>query len=139
MGAEEMTDRALLQQALEALEWVADERVSAYDNQLGAAILALRERLSRCDDCGKPLGGPNDLHTCSPQVDHVVDTNKKVEPEDEPFAYAYTGIKHDGSNHGPHLVWKPEYMDAMSASKGAVAVPLYTRPQPAAPATKENT
>ena len=51
--------------------------------------------------------------------------------QQEPFAYAYTGIKHNGEHHGPHLVWKPAYMDAMSASMGAVAVPLYTRPQPA--------
>ena len=47
----------------------------------------------------------------------------------KPVAYTYTGIRQDGSTHGPHLVWKPEYMDAMSASKGAVAIPLYTAPR----------
>ena len=47
----------------------------------------------------------------------------------KPVAYTYTGIRQDGSTHGPHLVWKPEYMDAMSASKGAVAIPLYAAPR----------
>ncbi len=50
------------------------------------------------------------------------------EQEQEPVAWLYTGIKQDGTEHGPHLVWKPEYMDAMSASKGAKATPLYTAP-----------
>ena len=45
--------------------------------------------------------------------------------EVEPVAWMYTGIKQDGTEHGPHLVWKPAYMDAMSASKGAQATPLY--------------
>jgi hypothetical protein len=49
----------------------------------------------------------------------------------EPVAWTYTGIKADGSEHGPHLVWNPAYMDAMSASKGAQATPLYAAPQPA--------
>lgn len=49
-------------------------------------------------------------------------------PQHQPLAWMYTGIKSDGSEHGPHLVWKPEYMDAMSASKGAKATPLYTTP-----------
>jgi len=47
------------------------------------------------------------------------------QPEQEPEAFMYVGIKHDGTTHGPHLVWKPEYMDAMSAEKGVKAVPLY--------------
>jgi hypothetical protein len=53
----------------------------------------------------------------------------------EPVAWMYTGVKQDGIEHGPHLVWKPEYMDAMSASKGAKATPLYTAPpqRPAKP------
>jgi len=46
----------------------------------------------------------------------------------EPYAYTYMGIKADGSQHGPYLCWKPEYMDVMSANKGAVAVPMYTTP-----------
>lgn len=48
----------------------------------------------------------------------------------EPYAYTYMGIKADDSQHGPHLCWKPEYMDVMSHSKGAIAIPLYTYPQP---------
>jgi len=48
--------------------------------------------------------------------------------QQEPYAYAYMGVKHDGALHGPHLVWKPEYMDAMSASMGAEAIPLYLNP-----------
>jgi hypothetical protein len=51
----------------------------------------------------------------------------------EPVAWMYTGIKCDGGEHGPHLVWKPAYMDAMSAGKGAKATPLY-----AAPPTEEH-
>lgn len=49
--------------------------------------------------------------------------------DSEPFAYSYMGIRHDGSTHGPHLTWEPEYMDAMSASKGAIAIPLYAAPR----------
>ncbi len=48
-----------------------------------------------------------------------------AQSEQEPVAFMYVGIKHDGTTHGPHLVWKPEYMDAMSAEKGVKAVPLY--------------
>ena len=51
-----------------------------------------------------------------------------AQEEQEPVAWMYEGIRHDGTAHGPHLVWKPEYMDAMSANKGAKAVPLYTHP-----------
>ena len=51
-----------------------------------------------------------------------------AQQEQEPVAWMYVGIKHDGTTHGPHLVWKPQYMDAMSAEKGAKATPLYTTP-----------
>ena len=56
-----------------------------------------------------------------------------AEPVQEPVAWMYTGIKQDGTEHGPHLVWRPAYMDAMSASKGAQATPLYTAPPKAEP------
>lgn len=59
-----------------------------------------------------------------------------VEPV-EPVAWTYTGVKSDGSEHGPHLVWRPEYMDAMSASKGAKAMPLYAAPPQRKPLTDE--
>lgn len=39
-----------------------------------------------------------------------------AQPEQEPVAYAYTGIKANGEQHGPHLTWKPEYMLALIAS-----------------------
>ncbi len=51
-----------------------------------------------------------------------------AEKEQEPVAWMYIGIRHDGTTHGPHLCWKPEYMDVVSASKGAVAAPLYASP-----------
>jgi hypothetical protein len=51
-----------------------------------------------------------------------------LQQEQEPVAWVYVGIKHDGTTHGPHLVWKPQHMDAMSAEKGAKAMPLYTQP-----------
>ena len=59
------------------------------------------------------------------------------EPAQEPVAWMYTGIKQDGTEHGPHLVWKPAYMDAMSASMGAQATPLYTAPPQRKPLTDE--
>ena len=41
-----MTDREIMQQALAALEEIADEVFSPYDNKLGDAILALRAALA---------------------------------------------------------------------------------------------
>jgi hypothetical protein len=60
-----------------------------------------------------------------------------AEPVQEPVAWMYTGIKQDGTEHGPHLVWNPAYMDAMSASKGAKATPLYTAPPQRKPLSNE--
>lgn len=54
-----------------------------------------------------------------------------AEPEvkREPVAWMYTGIRADGTPHErASLIWRPEYMDAMSADKGAKAIPLYTAP-----------
>ena len=48
---------------------------------------------------------------------------------EEPVAVAwmYHGIRFDGTPHErPSLIWHPLGMDAMSASKGVKAVPLYT-------------
>jgi len=73
-----MTDRELLQQALNALE-TADE----FDFWLKqeSIVKALRDRLAHCDRCGKKLGGEGDIHTCSPK------------PEQEPVALKETTQK----------------------------------------------
>lgn len=75
-----MTDREIMQQALDSLitcevqiesEWgVARsmEQIEA-DGDASPVILALRERLSHCDRCGKKLGGEGDIHTCTPKPD----------------------------------------------------------------------
>lgn len=58
--------------------------------------------------------------------------------EGEPVAWMYHGIRYDGTPHErPSLIWRPEYMDSMSASKGVRATPLYTAPLKAAPMTEE--
>ena len=57
----------------------------------------------------------------------------QAEPVQEPVAWMYTGVMSNGIEHGPHLIWKPESMDAMSASKGVKATPLYTAPPKAEP------
>ena len=76
--SQHLTDREAMQQALEALEWVADEHVSAYDNQLGAAILALRERLATPED--EPMSWQ----------DHI------LFPQNEKLLYALTRlVEHD--------------------------------------------
>jgi hypothetical protein len=67
-----MTDRGLMQQALEALEGLADYR---YTERVKETMSALNERLAHCDRCGKKLGGEGDIHTCSPK------------PEQEPVAW----------------------------------------------------
>jgi hypothetical protein len=53
---------------------------------------------------------------------------EQPEQEQEPVAWMYVGLTVTNNMHGPHLVWKPEQMDAMSAEKGVVASPLYTHP-----------
>jgi len=58
-----------------------------------------------------------------------------AEPEQEPVAWMYHGILHTGTPHDRRLIWRPEYMDALSASKGAKATPLYTAPSARKPLT----
>jgi hypothetical protein len=67
--------------------------------------------------------------------DGVIDAlHAEIEqPVQKPVAFMYKGIKSDGTEHGPHLVWAPAYMDAMSAEKGVVASPLFTHPPQAEP------
>lgn len=53
-----------------------------------------------------------------------------IEQAQEPVAWMYHGIRHDDTSHErPSLIWKPEYMDVMSAEKGAKATPLYAAPR----------
>jgi hypothetical protein len=56
-----MTDRELMQQALDAMLTVTD-----YD-ALHKAKIALRDRLAHCDRCGKRHGGEGHIHTCTPK------------------------------------------------------------------------
>jgi hypothetical protein len=100
-----MTDRDLMQQALDALEelnetnsywWQeVDEATLA---QMEAAIVALNERLAHCDRCGKRLGGEGDIHTCTP--DPIGDAQDRLiaemaaQPEQEPDAFALRTKKH---------------------------------------------
>ena len=74
---------------------------------------------------------------CGTELKRFAKLVAAAEPVQEPVAWMYTGIKQDGTTHGPHLVWKPAYMDAMSASKRAKATPLYTAPPQRKPLTDE--
>jgi hypothetical protein len=56
-----MTDREIMQQALDALK-IAEVDGNCYYE----ATELLRNRLAHCDRCGKRLGGEGDIHTCTP-------------------------------------------------------------------------
>jgi hypothetical protein len=71
-------------------------------------------------------GGSDSWHLIGPAIDAIKAALEQ--PDQEPEAFMYVGIKDDGTTHGPHLIWEPEYMDAMSAEKGARAIPLYAHP-----------
>lgn len=85
---------------------------------------AARQALEEWDDL-QSFQKPTTLHQ---RIEALRAALAEPEPVQEPVAWMYTGIKSDSTEHGPHLVWKPAYMDAMSASKGAQATPLYTAP-----------
>jgi hypothetical protein len=78
-----MTDREIMQQALDALN-------SPNFGVHSRAISALQERLAHCDRCGKKLGGEGDIHTCTP--DPIGDAQDRLiaemaaQPEQEPVA-----------------------------------------------------
>jgi hypothetical protein len=114
-----------MKQALEALE--ANRLLVNGDDKKGGLVWCMDGYYSGCFDIEAANKQTNVAITALRQA---IDQAKKQEP----VAWIYTGIKQDGSTHGPHLVWKLEHMDAMSADKGAKAnaIPLYTTP-PAAP------
>lgn len=58
-----MQQQAVMRQALEYLEDLGRNRWG--DRQ--ALVAALREALEHCARCGKPLGGPDHIHTCTPK------------------------------------------------------------------------
>jgi hypothetical protein len=70
----QMTDRKLMQQALDAMRryQVKRQDFDTFANE----ITTLSERLAHCDRCGKKLGGDGDIHTCTPR-----------QPEQEPVAW----------------------------------------------------
>ena len=80
-----MTDRELMQQALDALEGSTEKTLSI------RAMKALRNRLAHCDRCGKKLGGEGDIHTCTP--DPIGDAQDRLiaelaaQPEQEPYGW----------------------------------------------------
>ena len=86
-----MTDRQLLQQALDAMRDAAyDEEGYIMNPDLAEAHDALRDRLAQCDRCGKRLGGEGDIHTCTP--DPIGDAQDRLiaeiaaQKEQEPVA-----------------------------------------------------
>jgi hypothetical protein len=81
-----VTDRELLQQALDALaqSWVNDHHgnrkqvlaMCADDFEKPfQAMLALRKRLAQCDRCGK--ASPAEIHTCTPRESGCAECGKK--------------------------------------------------------------
>lgn len=105
----------VMKQALEALDLLA-----WYENP------ATRVQVRKPRD-----GGP--IVTMYPHKiasEAAVALRAAIEQAQEPVAWMYHGIRHDDTPHErPSLIWKPEYMDVMSAEKGAKATPLYTTPR----------
>ena len=73
------------------------------------------------------------LDFIDPHIDRAITTLRAAieqAEKQEPVAWMYHGIRHDDTPHErPSLIWKPEYMDAMSAEKGVKATPLYAAPR----------
>jgi hypothetical protein len=137
--------RDVLVQALDALDCIYSPLHVREINKVGAAMAALRAALAESERDWSLLEATQEslrehmaeiqrLRAALAQPATIAEWwAAKQAASGEPVAWMYTGIKQDGSEHGPHLVWRPAYMDAMSASKGVKATPLYTaQPAPAA-------
>ena len=74
-----MTDRELMQMALDALEMVADDVVSPYHDPIGDVILALRDRLAQ----------PEHVHAIDISQERVDETAKR---EHEPWCDSVTKL-----------------------------------------------
>ncbi len=137
-------DRATVQQALEALETYSGS-LTHFNEVIdhAPAIAALRaalaqqqeqEPVARVIDDETPEGSTEWIPYSGRQVpvktgDLLYTHPPRRETEQEPVAWMYRGIRFDDTPHDrPSLIWRPEYMDAMSANKGAKAAPLYTHP-----------
>ena len=76
--AGKMTDRDLLQQALDALRQCEFTTPPTQRQIVKNALAALRERLAHCDRCGKKLGGEGDIHTCTPKTNQCGETCERA-------------------------------------------------------------
>lgn len=91
-----MTDREIMQQALDALERYQVKRQDF--DRFADEITALTERLAHCDRCGKKLGGKGDIHTCTPLIGCVQHDCAKckarlAQPEQEPVLWRNAAIR----------------------------------------------
>jgi len=121
-----MTDRDLMQQALDALICCVIDIDAHWEcrsiDQIDAAgvtppiITALRERLALCDRCGKKLGGEGDIHTCTP--DPIGDAQDRLieelaaQPEQELVGReAYMSIREarENASEDAYFAARPEH------------------------------
>lgn len=113
------TLREAAQQALKSLRGYRRElgcqQPCDAERALEAALEQTEQEVKGCDHCNHPLYAAIKCRVCG----------RVTEQEQEPVAWMYVGLNSNNIMHGPHLVWRPEQMDAMSAEKGVNAVPLY--------------
>jgi hypothetical protein len=119
-----MTDRDIMQQALDALDQLY---LPGELGRVNAVILALNKRLAHCDRCGKRLGGEGGIHTCSQKWVGLTDDGKmfvtpQSQPEQEPVAWMYQCT---ADNSRPVLLHQKQNW-AESGTGLWVESPLYT-------------